>query len=160
MEQDLVRVMREQKVQLQKALEQLGEYTAEVEKMYRNENCQQNCAREVMMEKIVGNPIYSYQLLKRMHVYIKNVESALRDVDVKGKVDSKIDLLRAFPPPSILASSVPHQPCLVHLQIALHGSEFLVRDHCRRPRQATRGQTCRAEVCSGNHERIVQVTPH
>ena len=106
MEQDLVRVMREQKVQLEEALEQLGEYTAEVEKMYRNENCQQNCAREVMMEKIVGNPIYSYQLLKRMHVYIKNVESALRDVDVKGKVDSKSDLLRAFPPPS----SLPQYP--------------------------------------------------
>ena len=63
----------------------MGEYTAEVEKMYRNENCQQGCAREVMMEKIVGNPIYSYQLLKRMHVYIKNIESTLRDVDVKSK---------------------------------------------------------------------------
>ena len=85
MEQDLVQVMREQKSQLEDALEQLGEYTAEVEKMYRNENCQQGCAREVMMEKIVGNPIYSYQLLKRMHVYIKNIESTLRDVDVKSK---------------------------------------------------------------------------
>ena len=93
MEQDLVQVMRGQKAQLEEALEQLGEYTAEVEKMYRTENCQQGCPREVMMEKIVGNPIYSYQLLKRMHVYIKNIESALRDVDVKGKKSYRMGLV-------------------------------------------------------------------
>ena len=111
MEQDLVRVMRDQKGQLEDALEQLGEYTAEVERMYTNENCQQDCAKEVMMEKIVGNPIYSYQLLKRMHVYIKNIESALRDVDVKSKLGNEANLcnvtyLRIYFTPSHLHSPI------------------------------------------------------
>ena len=86
LELDLVHVMREQKVQLEDALNHLSEYTRQVDKMYSNENCPEGvCAREVMMEKIVGNPIYSYQLLKRIHVYMKNVEAALRNVDVNSK---------------------------------------------------------------------------
>ena len=62
LELDLARVMRVQKARLEDALGHLSEYTRQVDKMYANENCPEgDCAREVMMEKIVGNPIYSYQ---------------------------------------------------------------------------------------------------
>ena len=35
-------------------------------------------------ERIIGNPIYNYQLLKRVTVYWSNVEKAIGKVDNKG----------------------------------------------------------------------------
>ena len=35
-------------------------------------------------ERIIGNPIYNYQLLKRVTVYWANVEKAIGKVDNKG----------------------------------------------------------------------------
>ena len=35
-------------------------------------------------ERIIGNPIYNYQLLKRITVYWSNVEQAIGKVDKKG----------------------------------------------------------------------------
>ena len=35
-------------------------------------------------ERIIGNPIYNYQLLKRITVYWDNVEQAIGKVDKKG----------------------------------------------------------------------------
>ena len=35
-------------------------------------------------ERIIGNPIYNYQLLKRITVYWNNVEQAIGKVDRKG----------------------------------------------------------------------------
>ena len=37
-----------------------------------------------MRERIVGNPIYNYQLLKRITVFWDNVEQAIGKVDRKG----------------------------------------------------------------------------
>ena len=46
------------------------------------------CTEEMHTERIIGNPIYNYQLLKRVTVYWSNVEKAI------GKVDNKATLAR------------------------------------------------------------------
>jgi hypothetical protein len=36
-------------------------------------------------ERILGNPVYNYQLLKRLIVYYKKVESAVEKTDSSGE---------------------------------------------------------------------------
>ena len=38
-----------------------------------------------MMQKVVGNPIYNYQMLKRLLVYWKNMEESIKKIDTKGE---------------------------------------------------------------------------
>jgi hypothetical protein len=90
MERELVEVLRAQKARLEEGLDHVSTYTQQVEDMYSKNNCANGaCGKEFMMENIVGNPIYGYQVLKRMHVYFKNVEATLKDVDVKRKRQKK-----------------------------------------------------------------------
>ncbi len=95
MEREMVKVLKRQKERLEEGLDYLHSYTKQVDEMYEKEDCSDlKCDADYMMEHIVGNPIYSYQLLKRMYVYLKNVESALRDVDTKSKLGACIHIVR------------------------------------------------------------------
>jgi hypothetical protein len=50
-----------------------------------NSSCPEGeCTEEMTTERIIGNPIYNYQLLKRITVYWSNVEQAIGKVDKKG----------------------------------------------------------------------------
>ena len=55
--------------------------------LLKGENCYpiDNCDDVTFTNKIVGNPIYSYQVLKRLHVYWKNMENVIKDADGKSK---------------------------------------------------------------------------
>ena len=84
LERELVEVLKAQKERIEDGLDNIFTYTKQVEEMYDKEDCPMGeCDQDHMTETIVGNPIYSYQLLKRLHVSFKNVETALRDIDVK-----------------------------------------------------------------------------
>ncbi len=65
-------------------------YGDEMRDMYSREGCwplaESACSDDsVLVERIIGNPIYSYQTLKRLFVYFKKVEETLKAVDVKSK---------------------------------------------------------------------------
>ena len=52
--------------------------------MYSSSCPEGECTEEMTIERIIGNPIYNYQLLKRITVYWDNVEQAIGKVDKKG----------------------------------------------------------------------------
>ena len=89
----MVEVIRKQKLQLEESLRDIHNYVSEVEELYSGEHCWppedngDHCDEEVMMQKIVGNPIYNYQMLKRLLVYWKNMEESIKKIDTKGKVN-------------------------------------------------------------------------
>ncbi len=62
----------------------------DVEKLYAGEGCPmaegEACKPDVMAGKIVGNPIYNYQLIKRLVVYWKNMEAQIKKVDAKREL--------------------------------------------------------------------------
>ena len=70
MEMALVEVLRKHKAQLEATLNSIHSYTHEVEALYEGENCwpPQECSDDILVQKIVGNPIYNYQMLKRFLV--------------------------------------------------------------------------------------------
>lgn len=88
LEQDLVHILKEHKAQLEKSLESIHEFADNVENMYQNEGCwpikDNKCSEEEIAQKIVGNPIYNFQVIKRLLVNLKDVEEKLRDMDVKS----------------------------------------------------------------------------
>ena len=45
-----------------------------------------SCSESLMEERVLGNPIYNYQLLKRVTVYWANVEKAIGKVDGAGSL--------------------------------------------------------------------------
>ena len=53
-------------------------------KVYSTSCPEGECTEEMTRERIIGNPIYNYQLLKRITVYWDNVEQAIGKVDKKG----------------------------------------------------------------------------
>ena len=52
--------------------------------MYTSSCPEGESTEEMTTERIIGNPIYNYQLLKRITVYWGNVERAIGKVDKKG----------------------------------------------------------------------------
>lgn len=80
MEGELVTEARRHADQLEVALTAVEEYVKEVHQVYGG--CPGGaCDEETMMERVLGNPIYNYQLLKRVTVYWANVEKAISKVD-------------------------------------------------------------------------------
>ncbi|CAB4054112.1 P4HA [Lepeophtheirus salmonis] len=63
----------------------IKEYTRDVESLYRNEGCWplESCIESKIFEQIVGNPIYNYQVLRRLIVNWKNTEDSLKKIDIK-----------------------------------------------------------------------------
>ena len=82
----MVEVLRKQKAQLEAGLESIYSYTQEVEALYQGENCWplETCD-EGTFDRIVGNPIYNYQMLKRLLVYWKSLEEDMKKIDTKRK---------------------------------------------------------------------------
>ena len=84
MELSMVEVIKKQKVQLEQSLREIHTYVTEVEELYKGENCSgNNCDDDILLEKVVGNPIYNYQMLKRLLVYWKNMEDSVKKIDTK-----------------------------------------------------------------------------
>ena len=86
LEMSMVEVLRKQKAQLEAGLKSIRSYTQEVEALYQGENCWNldSCDDDVL-EKIVGNPIYNYQMLKRLLLYWKTLEEDMKKIDTKRK---------------------------------------------------------------------------
>ena len=89
----MVEVLRKQKAQLEAGLKNIRSYTDEVEALYQGEGCwpTDSCDQDVL-DNIVGNPIYNYQMLKRLLVYWKNLEEDMKKIDTKREYikDTKI----------------------------------------------------------------------
>ena len=58
--------------------------------MYEKEDCwpvnKDNCPDDKLVDRIVGNPIYNYQVLKRLNVFFKKVEDSTKAIDTKSKI--------------------------------------------------------------------------
>ena len=81
-----VNVMLMYKHQLERSLRNIQEYVDDVEKLYVGENCHpvEVCDDVTITNKIVGNPIYSYQVLKRLTVNWKTMEASIKEADSKS----------------------------------------------------------------------------
>ncbi len=58
--------------------------------MYERENCWPAdeggpCSEKELTERVIVNPIYNYQAIKRLVVVFKEVEKAAGSIDVKSK---------------------------------------------------------------------------
>jgi len=80
----MVEVLRKQKAQLEAGLKSIHSYSEEVEMLYQGEGCldAQSCDDDIL-ERIVGNPIYNYQMLKRLLVHWKKLEEEMKNIDTK-----------------------------------------------------------------------------
>jgi hypothetical protein len=87
MEQAMVNILKTHKEQLEASLSSIRSYVSDVEELYQGENCwpPDTCSDDVLSKRIVGNPIYNYQMLKRLMVYWKNMEDTIKKVDTKRK---------------------------------------------------------------------------
>ena len=87
LEQTLVGTLRQYKEQLDKSLYHIRHYVSEVEELYKNEDCYpaDKCDDKRLQERIVSNPIYNYQMLKRLLVYWKTMEDTIKKIDSKRK---------------------------------------------------------------------------
>ena len=87
LEQSLVGTLRQYKEQLDKSLYHIRHYVSEVEELYKNEDCYpaDKCDDKRLQERIVSNPIYNYQMLKRLLVYWKTMEDTIKKIDSKRK---------------------------------------------------------------------------
>lgn len=76
------------KESLESSLMSIHTYVNDVQDLYNGENCWpvDKCDDETITQKIVGNPIYGYQILKRLHVYWKNLETSIKEADAKSKI--------------------------------------------------------------------------
>ena len=86
LEMSMVEVLRKQEAQLEAGLKSIRSYTKEVEKLYQGENCWPlDACDEDAVNRIVGNPIYNYQMLKRLLDYWKGIEEDMKKIDTKRK---------------------------------------------------------------------------
>ena len=64
------------------------DYAGQVRDMYAREDCWpvgEKCSEEEMVNRVMVNPIYNYQAIKRLVVYFKEVEKTLGSVDIKSE---------------------------------------------------------------------------
>jgi len=81
MEKELVQLAREHAEKMETAVNAIEEYVAQVSDVYGAACKGGECSESQLQEKVLGNPIYNYQLLKRVTVYWANVEKAIDKVD-------------------------------------------------------------------------------
>merc|ERR1712066_380889 len=84
LEKQLVEEMTRHSEELETALQSIEEYVSQVSEVYSSSCPEGECSEQMTTERIIGNPIYNYQLLKRVTVYWSNVEKAIGKVDNKG----------------------------------------------------------------------------
>ena len=87
MEQEMVETLAKHKAEIEQQLALIRDYTSQVEEVYKNEECwpPEACNDDQLLDLIVGNPIYSYQILKRLNVQWKKLESQLQQLDTTRK---------------------------------------------------------------------------
>ena len=86
LEISMVEVLLKQEAQLEAGLKSIRSYTKEIEKIYRGENCWPlDACDEDAVNRIVGNPIYNYQMLKRLLDNWKGVEEDMKKIDTNRK---------------------------------------------------------------------------
>lgn len=90
LEQALVDVLRKQRDELEAGLETIHSYVEDVEELYKGEKCwpPESCSDEVLLQRVVGNPIYNYQMLKRLLVTWKTMEESIKKIDTKRNYKS------------------------------------------------------------------------
>ena len=81
MEKELVQLAREHAEKMEAAVAAIEEYVAQVSDVYGAACKGGECSESQLHEKVLGNPIYNYQLLKRVTVYWANVEKAIDKVE-------------------------------------------------------------------------------
>ena len=98
MEQEMVDLMAKHKQALEEQINAIKKYTDEVESVYKNEGCwpADRCSEDDLLQVIVGNPIYCYQLLKRLNFDLKKLESSLKGFDTSGTVLEVKRIARKF----------------------------------------------------------------
>ena len=108
MEGELVAEARRHANQLEVALTAVEEYVKEVHQVYGG--CPGGaCDEETMMERVLGNPIYNYQLLKRVTVYWANVEKAISKVDREDTL-SRIKKIKRWEQAEVTAPTCQEEP--------------------------------------------------
>ncbi len=83
--------------------------------MYAREDCwpvEENCPDHVLEERVIVNPIYNYQTIKRLAVYFRDVEKAVGEVDFDSEcsgvfitsllINCNVVSQLAFPAPDLL----------------------------------------------------------
>ena len=88
LELNLVHILTSHKAEFESSLDVIRDFIGTVEEMYVKEDCwpMEKCDEDRFAQRILANPIYNYQVLKRLVVDIKNVEEKLKAFDVKSKV--------------------------------------------------------------------------
>jgi len=89
MERAVVHTLGEHGRELERGMESIRHYVAQVREMYEREGCdvRGGCEdEEAARDAVLANPIYNYQTLKRLVVHFKDVEDTLAAIDIKGKV--------------------------------------------------------------------------
>ena len=81
MERELVELAKEHAGKMEAAVAAIEEYVDQVSEVYKVACKGGECSESQLQEKVLGNPIYNYQLLKRVTVYWANVEKAIDKVD-------------------------------------------------------------------------------
>ena len=86
----IVGTLRHYKDQLDRSLYHITHYVQEVDELYKNEDCfpPTECEDRDLQDRIVSNPIYNYQMLKRLLVYWKTMEDTIKKIDTKSKLIS------------------------------------------------------------------------
>lgn len=83
MEQELIEVLENHKRKIENSLEAIYTYVGQVQEVYRNEGCwpPETCSDDILLDNIVGNPIYCYQILKRFNHDWKKMEEEIKSVE-------------------------------------------------------------------------------
>ena len=91
----IVGTLRHYKDQLDRSLYHITHYVQEVDELYKNEDCfpPTECDDRDLQDRIVSNPIYNYQMLKRLLVYWKTMEDTIKKIDTKSKLISSSYLI-------------------------------------------------------------------
>ena len=88
LERDIYSILKEHASDLDSAVRDIGDYVKEVSGVYTECGDREVC-RDEDTERILGNPIHNYQLLKRLTVTWKKVQNSIKAMDGK-RVMSRI----------------------------------------------------------------------
>ena len=83
LERDIYSILKDHASDLETTLRDIEEYVKEVSGVYR-ECGERDVCRDEDTERILGNPIHNYQLLKRLTVTWKKVQKSIKAIDGKS----------------------------------------------------------------------------
>jgi len=87
-EMEIAEVLKGLSERMEKAVNAVNKYEAAINKVYKAE-CGDisECPEETIVDNIIGNPIYNFQLLKRITVYYKVMEKNIDRINYQGALD-------------------------------------------------------------------------